>query len=456
MDLRDAIRTQPMRPFQIAAIAVCIAISMIDGYEILVMGFVAPHLSNDWGVSQVEVGYLLSAGLFGMAVGAVFLAPLSDTFGRRKFILGSLLFIVVGMAASGMATSVPMLLVFRAFSGLFLGGIVPCLNTMAAEFSSTKRLGVVMGIYGVGFPGGAAIGGSLTTWLVGLGDWRTPFFFGAAVTLLMAVVTFFLLPESIHWITEKHPKDGVRTYNKISAKVGLPPVDVLPPPHGGAETKRLGPALFTGIMKMRTTWLWIGFICLSSGHYFANTWTPKLISDATGQPSLGVDAGVRVLIGGVLGALLFAALSIYIRPRLVSMTFMFAGTIAFTLFASNFESVGVALVFAIGVGMFANGGLASFYAISPTIYPAAVRGAAVGLMIGLGRFASIIAPVVTGYLREAGISAPAIYKGFAGVLVLAGIAVFLLDRSYRGRSEDPETPNRTIAEERQLADAQRT
>jgi hypothetical protein len=74
MDLREAVLTQPMRRFQMVVVAICIALSMIDGYEVLVMAFVAPHLARAWGIGPVEVGYLLSAGIFGMALGATFIS----------------------------------------------------------------------------------------------------------------------------------------------------------------------------------------------------------------------------------------------------------------------------------------------------------------------------------------------------------------------------------------------
>lgn len=87
MDVREAIHTQPMKAFQIVAIAICLIITMIDGYEILVVAFVAPYLSKDWNIGPVEIGYLLSAGVFGMAAGAIFISPFADRIGRRRHIL---------------------------------------------------------------------------------------------------------------------------------------------------------------------------------------------------------------------------------------------------------------------------------------------------------------------------------------------------------------------------------
>lgn len=82
MDLREAILTQPMRPFQLRMIALCIVLCMIDGYEVLVMAFVAPHVARAWALGPVEVGYLLSAATTHSRLSAVSAAP--KTKGARQ------------------------------------------------------------------------------------------------------------------------------------------------------------------------------------------------------------------------------------------------------------------------------------------------------------------------------------------------------------------------------------
>src|SRR5215470_2891945 len=132
MDVREAIGTQPMRPYQLRIVLLCILITMIDGYEVLVMAFVAPHLAKAWTLGPVEVGYLLSSGIFGMAVGATFISPLADKIGRRLHIIACLGLITVGMALSAVAQSVPQMIAFRAFAGLFIGAIISSLNIIVS------------------------------------------------------------------------------------------------------------------------------------------------------------------------------------------------------------------------------------------------------------------------------------------------------------------------------------
>jgi benzoate transport len=440
MDIREAVHTQPMRGPQILIITICILLTMIDGYEIIVMPFVIPHLARSWALGPVEVGYLLSASVFGMALGALAVSPLADRIGRRRHIVACLAFITLGMFLSASARSLFQLIAYRAFAGLFIGGIVASINVLASEYSSDRRRGTVMGIYGIGFPLGSALAGAVIGPLTAIYDWRAPFVFGALLTLVMLAVVYFTLPESIEYLIEKRPKDALDQYNRIAKRLAFPHAATLPEASVRLQQQVALKSIFGGVMLGRTLCLWIGYAGLVSAFYFANTRTAKMIADASGDPALGVRTGVLIMAGGVLGALLFAGLSLGIRPRLVTVLILVGGAMAFALYAAQFQNIAVALVLAVFVGVFANGGIAAFYAISPFVYPTAARGTGVGLMIGFGRAVAILAPIFTGYMLKGGWTPQIAYQFFSAVLVAAAIATLLLDRSYRNRSENPETP----------------
>lgn len=440
IDIREAIRTQPMRRFQINTIAICFLLCMVDGFEILIMAFVAPHLSEAWNLDSVEVGYLLSAGLIGMAIGAFFLSPLADRVGRRTMTIACLVLVTIGMGLSAVAGDLQQLIAFRAFAGLGIGGLVASLNILVSENSSEKRRGLTLGIYGAGLPAGVAIGGAISGVLIEQWGWRAPFVFGTVVTAILLLVVIRSLPESTEFLIDKRPKNALAKYNAIADKLGYDRSEVLPEPTSATEVRSVRGGLFAGIMGRRTVLLWLGYSCLMASFYFANTWTPKLLTDATGDAGKGTIAGVLINVGGVIGAILFAFLTLVVRPRMVNTLLMFGGAIVFAAYASGFEILALGMALSVLVGMAANGGVAGFYAISPSVYPAAVRGTGVGLMIGVGRLVSIVAPILTGYLLDGGWSPENLYYLFGGVLIVAGVFMFALDRTYRGRSENPETP----------------
>lgn len=430
MDIRTAMRTQPMRWPQILVVMTCILLTMIDGYEIITMPFVVPHLAKAWALGSVEVGYLLSASVLGMALGAVFISPFADKIGRRPHILGCLGFITVGMLLSACAQTLVQLIVFRALAGLFIGGIVASINVLVSEFCSDRRKSTVMGLYGIGLPLGSALAGIAITNLVAIYGWRGPFVFGGALTLVMMAVVFRTLPESVEYLIEKRPRRALDQYNKIADRLGYPRAAALPSPTVQQRSHVALTAIFGPAMLCRTICLWIGYAGLSAAFYFANTWTAKMIADASGNAALGVQAGTMIMVGGVLGALVFAGLSLKIRPMLVTAMILLGGAVAFVLYAWQIRHVEMALSLAVMVGLFTCGGIAAFYAISPLVYPAIARGTGVGLMIGFGRTIAVVAPIWTGYMLAIGWTPHRLYQFFGGVLVLAAVATLLLDRTY--------------------------
>jgi hypothetical protein len=66
-----------MSPAQIGAIALCIVINMMDGFEIFVPSFTAPQIGRAWQLSPSQLGMVFSSGLIGMILGALALAPLA-------------------------------------------------------------------------------------------------------------------------------------------------------------------------------------------------------------------------------------------------------------------------------------------------------------------------------------------------------------------------------------------
>jgi benzoate transport len=446
MDIREAIRTQPMRPFQVWIVSICVLLAMIDGYEVVAMPFTMPHLAKTWTLTPVEIGYLLSAGIFGMALGAAVISPLADRIGRRRHILACLAMITVGMALSSVAQNVTQLVAIRAFAGLFIGAVISSLNIMVSEYSSDRRRGTVMGLYGAGLPLGSALAGLVIVELVGAYGWRAPFAFGAVLTAAMFFAVLFSLPESIEYLVEKRPSGALEIYNHIGRRLGFAPAKELPAQQSHFGGQKPWRQIFQGVTGWRTACLWIGYAGLISAFYFANTWTAKLVADTSGQPDLGIRAGMLIQFGGVIGALLFATMALKLRPRLVTVLMLAVGASVFVLYATQIGNVSSALLLAALVGVFANGGLAAFYAISPPIYSTVVRGTGVGLMIGFGRGVAILAPVGIGYMLAAGWTPGVLYQFFGGVLVVSAFAALLLDRSYHKRSENPEMPD-AIAEQ---------
>ncbi|MFE5210027.1 MFS transporter [Streptomyces sp. NPDC056600] len=435
MDLRDAIRQNPMTRFQWVIVAICILLTMIDGYEILITSYTLPALTEHWSLSTGQQGLVASFGTLGMGVGAALLSPIADRIGRRRHILGALGLIVLGMVLSGLAPSFGLFLAFRFFAGLFLGAIVPSVSVLCAEFSSRRRRGVVMGVYGIGLPLGAAVGGFLSVWLIDAFTWRGPYFFAAVVTALLLLLAYRSLPESVGHLVERRPAGALREYNRIAAKLGVAPVDALPPAQDARKVTFAG-GMWKGVMLPRTLLLWVSYALVIGAFYFANGLTAKLVTQTTGDPDFGIRAQALVATGGVVGALLFAAVSRRLHPRLVTALIGVVGCVVFFVFAAWFDDRTAVLVLAVLIGLAVNGGVAAYYAISPSIYPLAIRTAAVGLMMGVGRIVAFFAPNIATFLEQRGFTPEELYRLYGVVMAVSAVTVTALHLTYRGRHRE--------------------
>jgi MFS family permease len=157
---------KPMEAFQWVVIALCFLINMLDGFDVLVMAFTAASVSSEWGLGGIELGYLLSAGLIGMALGSLFIAPWADRFGRRPLILLCISIAGLGMLASSQASSVSMLGGLRFLTGLGIGGVLASSYVIAGEYANRKWRSLAISLQSTAYALGATIGGLIAAQII--------------------------------------------------------------------------------------------------------------------------------------------------------------------------------------------------------------------------------------------------------------------------------------------------
>jgi len=144
----------------------------------------------DWG------GYLMAVYALLQFFTAPILGNLSDRFGRRPLLLGSLFAFGVDFLLTGLATSMTWLFIGRAFAGVFgasfaAGGAY--IGDISHDQNRAKNFGLLGAAWGSGFTLGPVIGGFVAEH-VGL---RAPFYFAAGLALANVAFGFFALPESL-------------------------------------------------------------------------------------------------------------------------------------------------------------------------------------------------------------------------------------------------------------------
>ena len=125
VDVAEFIDQQPVGGYQFRLLLTCAAVLFLDGFDTQAIGYVAPALAKEWGLTKSVLGPVFSAGLFGLMIGALVFGPLADSVGRKKIIILSTLAFGIGALVTAFVQDVNTLLAIRFLTGLGLGGAMP-------------------------------------------------------------------------------------------------------------------------------------------------------------------------------------------------------------------------------------------------------------------------------------------------------------------------------------------
>src|SRR4030081_2447608 len=135
-DVAEFSDAQPVSGFQFRLLLTCAAVLFLDGFDTQAIGYVAPALAREWGLSKGALGPVFSAGLFGLMIGALVFGPLADRIGRKKIIIFSTLAFGIGALVTAFVQDVNPLLAIRFLTGLGLGGGVGEATSVSVGVSS--------------------------------------------------------------------------------------------------------------------------------------------------------------------------------------------------------------------------------------------------------------------------------------------------------------------------------
>ena len=125
LDIRAYINERGMSGYQWLMLGLCFLIVATDGMDVAIMGFLAPDITREWGISKASFGVVMSAAPIGLAVGALLVGPLSDRFGRKKLLVASIALFGLFNLASAFAGNTVALSLLRFLTGLGLGAAMP-------------------------------------------------------------------------------------------------------------------------------------------------------------------------------------------------------------------------------------------------------------------------------------------------------------------------------------------
>lgn len=427
-DLQHTLAKGPLTIFQAAAIAICVGLNMVDGFDVLAMSFAASGVKADWRLFDSQLGALLSAGLFGMAVGSLTLGPCADRWGRRTVVLWSVGLAGASMLTSAFARDYTELLILRVLTGIGIGGTIASVAVIVSEYAPDRWRGTALAIYATGYSIGATLGGALAAYAIPRYGWRAAFAIGGTLSLLMLPLAWRKLPESLDFLLNRRPPSALRRVNAVLRAMRRPPLSALIEPitvaNQGDQDSVCGQLRL--MLTPSTLLVWIVFFCTMAGFYFIVSWTPRLLNAAGLSASQGMTGGVLLNLGGIAGCGLFAFAAARADTRRLLLGALIGSAVLIVVFGLTMNRLDIALWTALLLGIIANASMAGLYAVGPPLYPTAVRTTGMGWAIGIGRAGAILAPLASGALLDSGWSPAQLYFFFAAPFVVAaGASLFL-------------------------------
>jgi benzoate transport len=414
-----------MTRVQYLSIAICFLMNILDGMDVLVVSYCAPAIAQDLSLGPKTLGVVFSAGLIGMAIGAIFLAPFADKFGRKKLILISAFIMGLSVLLTAFSENIFQLIFMRLLSGLGIGCMLATTATLTSEnvLNNSKDFWVSLVISG--YPVGAVLSGYIAAAVIPLYGWESMFILSGLITILTIPLTYFFLTESPQFYLKNQPKGALEKVNRIFVKMKFRTLDSLPKVDLSVINKSRVSQLFTDKYKISTLQLWAALFFAFGCLYFLISWIPKLATDAGLSIELAIYAGSIFNVGAFFGIVLQGYFSSKIGLKKTISIFLL---LTFLLMASFkiFIGTDVLLLIYFLLGFSLQGGFVGLYAVAARLYPTEFKTTGVGWAIGMGRIGGILAPLIGGLFISIGLSLSANFFIFSIPALLASILTYFM------------------------------
>lgn len=400
-DVEDFIDRTPIGPTQLLALFVCVLVCFIDGFDIFMIGKIAPAIAAGFGESSEAMTKVFVYQQIGLAIGAFGIAPLADRFGRRFMLMTSCLIFGSITLLSIHAQTLTQLALLRGLAGVFMAAGLPMAMALISEITPKHRRSTLISLALVGFSTGSAASGVVAAWLLDDYGWQSGFWIGGLIPLVCATMLFLFVPESLKFRAERNPSDPrvARTIRRIDPSVELKGDELFVLGSGGAKARKaqLSDVFSEGRFAM-TALIWAACTLSMTNTALLSAWMPTFFLEMAGVPiqDFAVVAMIGYL-GGVAGTLTIGWLMDRLRPALLIACFyvmlaLCLNVLGWVPFYSSFFVVAV-LVW----HFFQTGGQSGLNTMIAQVYPPRMRSTALGWAGGAGRIGGIIAPIAGGF-----------------------------------------------------------
>lgn len=387
---------------------------LFDAMDQGMVAGVMAAVGKEWHLLPSQLGLLGSAGAAGMALGALVAGLAADKWGRRTVILATLVIYGAASGITGLAGSFTMLLLFRFFTGLGLGGELPAAATLVSEFSPSKARGRMVVLLESFWAWGWILASLIAYLAIPVFGWRLAFFIGA-IPAFYAAYLRRAVPESPLYLEQRgHAQEAEKIVRQMEREAGLRENDLQKVPlmpsivktnlrsqtaEGNKSSSISVLELWSPVYRRRTLTLWSLWLGINFGYYGFVLWLPTLM---IGKGFVLIQSLQFTLLMSLaqLPGYYSAAYLIERLGRKATLVLYLGGTAVAAYLFGQSSSVEQILLYGSLLYFFSLGAWGGVYAYTPELYPTAARGSGSGWAAAVGRLGMIAAPYIVGLIYQ--------------------------------------------------------
>ena len=364
----------------------------MDGFDLLILGFMLPAIILGLGLTTSEGGSLVTWTLLGAVAGGLIFGQLSDHYGRVRMLSVCILTFSVFTGLCAVAQGYWDLLIYRTLAGFGLGGEFGIGMALIAETWPANRRNRASSYVGMGWQAGVLAAALLTPLLLPHIGWRGMFLVGLVPALLSFVIRH----------TMGEPEEFVKAAaNPVSFKRRF--TDLFK--DGPTSRASAGVMVLTSVQNF--------------GYYGLMIWMPSYLSSKFGFSLIASGTWTAVtVVGMAFGIWLFGQLADRFGRKKIFLLYQ-AGAALMVIAYANLSDPTVMLFAGAVMGIFVNGMIGGYGALISDLYPAQIRATAQNVLFNVGRAVGGFGPLVVGAIAYR-------YSFSAAIMLLASLYVMAM------------------------------
>ncbi len=169
--------------------------AILEVIDTSIVNVALPDIQGNLGATLSEAGWVSTGYSCANVIMIPLTAWLSDRFGRKNYLLFSLIGFTLSSALCGIAPNLLVLVIARILQGLAGGGLLAKAQALLFETFPREQQGQAQAMFGIGVIAGPAIGPVLGGYLTDTIGWRWIFFINLPVGLIAVIMAMIFLPR---------------------------------------------------------------------------------------------------------------------------------------------------------------------------------------------------------------------------------------------------------------------